>query len=228
MVAMDLKDKRVVKQEILPMTFEDQNASNDDFIVSLCNTESYNAISNQKLWPSNRLLILGEAGSGKSHLARIWADRIGAQVFNEHFKQLYDGEHSAILAEDIDTLLQEEELFHLINYCGEQRLALLMTAKCMPNPKLRDLKSRLNATHKILIKSPDDELVKILLHKYFTTNQIKVDPEVFEYLSLRIERSFSAIARFAKLLDTMSLEQKRAITIPFVRRILHSTSVDQL
>lgn len=218
---METRDGGSVKQEILPMALEEQTIRADDFIVSLCNVDAYNAVTNQKLWPNNRLLILGEARSGKTHIARIWSKKVAAQVFNEQFEQLYnDAHHSAVLAEDIDLLASEDELFHLINYCSQEGIALLMTARSMPSSALRDLKSRLNATHKILIKAPDDELLKILLYKYFSTNQIKVDLEVFEYISTRIERSFEAIEELAKLLNLMSLEQKRAITIPFVRDVL--------
>lgn len=220
MVAMDINDRWAARQAILPMHFEDTSLKGDGgFIVSLCNQSAYEAICKQKLWPDNRLLILGEAGSGKSHLAKIWIDRVGAQVFKAPFEKLYQDTCSAIIAEDVDSLA-EKELFHLINYCVQERITLLMTARTMPAPKLQDLKSRLNATHKILIKAPDDELVKILLHKYFVANQINVDPEVFDYLSTRIERSFAAIRHFSEQLNTASLEQKRAITVPFVRSIL--------
>ncbi len=217
---MDRAEKKIYRQEILAMPFEDGSSGQDNFIVSLCNINAYNAIIKQKLWPNNRILILGEAGSGKSHLAKIWAQKIGAKFFKEPFERLYDISCTAAIVEDVDTLDKDDELFHLINYCSEQRIDLMMTARCMPKSELQDLRSRLNATHKILIKSPDDELVKILLYKYFSINQIHVDADVFDYIRSRIERSFSAITHFAELFNTMSLKQKRPITIPFVKSIL--------
>ncbi len=214
----------ILKQEVLPIAFENNNSSDDEFVVSLCNIEAYNAVTNPKLWPSNRLIILGESGSGKSHLAKIWSDKISARSFKEPFEQLYYNISSAIIVEDIDTLNNELEFFHLVNYCMQEGISLLMTARVLPNFKLRDLNSRLNATNKVLIKTPDDELIMILLRKYFIDNQIYVDREVFDYISSRIDRSFSKIADFVNLLNLMSLKHKRAITIPFVKGILENSN----
>jgi chromosomal replication initiation ATPase DnaA len=212
------------KQEVLPMIFEATNSANDDFILSLCNIEAYNSITGKKLWPNNRLLILGEPSSGKSHLAKIWSDRASAISFNGSLECLYQNTSDAIIAENIDMLSNEADLFHLINYCMQEGRALLMTARTLPSFKLRDLTSRLNATQKVLIKAPDDELVMILLRKYFTDNQIYLDNEVFEYIGNRIERSFAAIADLVKSLNTASLKQQRAITIPFVKSIIENNN----
>ena len=59
-----------------------------------------------------------------------------------------------------------------------------------------------------------------LLCKGFTERQILVESDVVSYLLLRLERSFSAIRDFLERADIMSLEQKRALTIPMVRQVL--------
>ncbi|MDF3047515.1 MAG: chromosomal replication initiator proteinDnaA like protein [Candidatus Midichloriaceae bacterium] len=210
---------KMSKQEILPIAINDANLGEDDFVVSLCNIEAYNALTKQSIWPDNRLLILGEEGAGKTHLAQIWAKKTKAMCFQEPFEQLYHSASSAIIAEDIENL-SERELFHLINYCTQERKSLLMTAKVLPNFKLRDLKSRINATAKILIRAPDDELVEILMHKYFSLHQVKVDQEVFEFITRRVDRSFAAITQLTAALNEASLKEKRAITIPFVKEVL--------
>ncbi|MCE2992049.1 MAG: hypothetical protein LW825_03910 [Candidatus Jidaibacter sp.] len=211
------------KQEILPIAINDANLGEDNFVVSMCNIDAYNALTKQSIWPENRLLILGEEGSGKTHLAKIWAKKAGARYFQEPFEHLYHSASSTVIAEDIENL-SEQELFHLINYCAQERISLLMTARVLPNFKLRDLQSRINATGKMLIRAPDDELVEILMRKYFYLNQVKVDQEVFDFIIRRVDRSFTAITKLTAALNVASLKEKRAITIPLVKEVLDQSN----
>lgn len=210
-------------QITLPLLLENDSSANDDFIVSLCNMEAYRAIiNNHQMWPNNRLLLLGEQGSGKSHLAKMWAKETGASLFQAPFQQpLYQQFSNSILIENLDQNFNENEIFHIINYCSTENISLLITARVLPHFSLPDLRSRINATYKVLIKQPDDELILMLLKKYFFNNQILVDHEVLDYLSNRIERSFATVNDITKKIDSASLRHKKPITVPLVKALLN-------
>ena len=67
---------------------------------------------------------------------------------------------------------------------------------------------------------PEEDLVAAVLVKHFNDRQVKVAPEVITYLLPRMERSLSSAARLAEKLDRAALSEGRAITVPYVRRVL--------
>ena len=70
------------------------------------------------------------------------------------------------------------------------------------------------------ILPPDDALLAALLVKQFADRQVRVEPEVVDFLLRRIERSFAAAAEIADRLDRMALHAQRAITIALARQAM--------
>lgn len=190
-------------QQTLGIFLEPEYTS-EDFIVTNANIEAFRALSNTHLWPENRMLLLGEEGSGKSHLCDI-------------FHHLHG---KALICENIELIEDEEYLFHLINGSKTTNCSLLLTATTLPRFQLNDLQSRINATHKVLIKPADDYLLRIILSKHFTDRQLPVKDEVIDYILNHGDRSYKAIKRTVDKIDKLSLAAKRNITIPLVKRIL--------
>ena len=52
----------------------------DAFFVSPANETALAAIDAWRGWPDGRLAVVGPESSGKSHLARVWADLASARV----------------------------------------------------------------------------------------------------------------------------------------------------
>lgn len=202
-------------QLLLPLEI-DVEYTHDDFIVSDCNVKSYTAIC-QANWVSHRMLLIGEEGSGKSHLARIWADDNAACYIKQ--KESFNV-NSNVVIDNLSEIQDEEFLFHLINHCYESGYKLLMLARDYPNFNLNDLQSRINATPYFAIESPDDNMLKIVLYKQFVDRQIMVDIALLDYALLRIKRSFQGVHQFVKELDLYSLRVKKSITIHLVRKFL--------
>ena len=88
------------------------------------------------------------------------------------------------------------------------------------NFKLLDLKSRLLSIPQIDIGLPDDELLTNLLVKHFSDKGVLVDLEVISYLIKRIDRSFESIIEMTSKINTLSLENSKKITIPFIKKAL--------
>lgn len=189
-----------------------------DYVVSCSNIEAYQFLSKPDKWSEGRLLVVGEEGSGKTHLASIWM-----QLYNATFvspDSLLRSNKKAWVCEDIDRIYDEEFLFHIINRANIEGIKLLLTSRQLKAYKLQDLQSRINATSKILIKPPDDNLLRAILIKWFVDRQLAVSDNVIDYIITRIERSYKFVKILIHELDLLSLEEKRSITIPLVKKAL--------
>lgn len=117
----------------------------------------------------------------------------------------------------------QEGLFHLLNTIREQQGSLLLISRQSPariDVGLPDLKSRLRALPAVEIPAPDDDLLRGILIKMFNDRQVSISADVVDYMVLRMERSFNGARHLVDRLDRLALSEKRAITIPFVRRVL--------
>ena len=64
-------------------------------------------------------------------------------------------------------------------------------------------------------------MIKIILTKLLIEKQFIIkNPEIFEFLVNRIERSYQSIYNLVDKLDKFSLEKKRQLTIPLIKEIL--------
>jgi len=124
------------------------------------------------------------------------------------------------LLDGFDTSWREEDVLHYFNAAHENNKYLLITLSQMPEIKLADLSSRLNSANKVDILPLDDELMKILIFKQFSNFSIVVSDEVIKYLVKVLPREFPKVLSGIKLLNQLSLEQKRKITVPFVKENL--------
>ena len=120
--------------------------------------------------------------------------------------------------------IKEEDIFHIINHCKNENLKIFITSNLDINEynfKLTDLKSRLKTFYHVSILNPDDEMVKIILTKLLHEKQFIIkNPEIFDFLVKRIERSYQSIYNLVKTLDKFSLQKKRQLTIPLIKEIL--------
>jgi chromosomal replication initiation ATPase DnaA len=171
-------------------------------------------------WPNRVVMLVGDAGSGKSHLASIWAARSGARSTSAHVLSaatvpaaLVTG---ALVVEDLSAPgLDERALFHLLNLAREDGADVLMTARTNPagwHVELRDLVSRLRALPVVALAAPDDQLLRALIVKFAADRQMKIDESIVGYLATRIERSSKSAREAVDRLDREALQQGRAVT----------------
>ncbi len=198
----------------------------EDFIVSSSNSLAYNSVKQWSLrWGHqpylNSLIIYGPKSSGKTYLARIWQQFSSAYILTpeDNLELALLELNSAFIIEDIGTW-QEEKLLHCFNLLNENKKYLLMTAESRQNFALKDLFSRINSIYSIQIEQPDDELVKILLFKFFSSKDIKIPSKVVEFLALRIPRQIDLILESVDTINQFALVHKRSITIPLIKEAL--------
>ena len=77
----------------------------------------------------------------------------------------------------------------------------------------------------IEIGFPNDALLGAVLVKHFADRQLCVAPGVIAYLLTHMERSFAAAAEMACRLDSVSLRDRRAITVALARQLLSEAGV---
>ena len=190
----------------------------DDFIVGDGNRLAYGHVIAWPDWPGPLTLIEGPAGVGKSHLARIWAERAEAgyatpQSPEELSRQ---GGTRPLVVEDADRAGYEEAaLFHLLNQSMRDRRPVLLTAR---EPVANwpfatdDLKSRARLAARFGMALSDDIQLSQMFVKLFQDRQVAVDPKTIGYLVARMERSSAEAVALAELMDRMALERGVAIT----------------
>ena len=201
-----------------------------DFFIANSNALALAMIEDCENWPQNKHLLVGPKGSGKTHLANVWANQRGARVIaSRNITDQAVEEYAAqdLVIDDVPSLLGEQSreatLFHIHNLCLANGNALLMTGTgdvSTWNCVLPDLASRLNGTRTARLDPPDDMLFQALLAKLFADRQLFPPPDVFPYLLLRLERSYDAAQMAVNHIDRAALSRKRAITRSFVASII--------
>lgn len=201
-----------------------------DFFRSPANALAIDMVEAWRNWPMNRLVLIGPEGSGKSHLAHIWAGLSGAELISAVGIEALDADavtQNALCVEDVhrvaDSMAAQTALFHIHNFAMERGTPLMLTGR---GPvagwglTLPDLNSRLSSAATVALEPPDDALLAAVMVKQFADRQNVIAPDLIAYLVLRVERSFSAARDVAKALDTYALANKRPITRRLAAEVL--------
>ena len=207
-----------------------ESLTRDNFLEGPANEAGLALVESWPDWPNRIMLLVGPEGSGKSHLASIWAERSGARSTSAHALTaaavpgaLATG---ALVVEDLKPGdFDERAMFHLMNLAREDEAYVLMTARIAPSAfavELRDLRSRLRAVPAVSLLPPDDSLFRSLIVKFCADRQLSVDEPVVSYLSTRIERSYAAVRRAVELLDTEALRLGRPVTRALAAELLRN------
>jgi chromosomal replication initiation ATPase DnaA len=200
----------------------------EDFLESLSNETALKAVSAWPRWAHPVLLVVGPAGSGKTHLASLWAMRAGGRVVapealdRESAPDLLAG--GALALDDADRIEgREAALFHLLNAAREIGASMLLTASTAPDAwgvATPDLLSRLRLAPSAALEAPDEALMRAALVKLFVERQLQVDVGVIELLALHLDRSLTAAREIVADLDARSLSERRRITRTMARDAL--------
>ena len=196
-----------------------ESYAREDFLSGPCNQGPLQMIDDWPEWPANALALIGPEGSGKTHLAMIWASVAGARVISA--RALREAElpsalaTGALVVEDAEAGADDRALFHLINLAREENACLLLTARSAPATwpaAIPDLISRLRALPVLILQTPDDAMLRAVIVKLATDRQLALDENVVSYLTTRIERSFAAARASVIALDNEALRHRRPAT----------------
>jgi chromosomal replication initiation ATPase DnaA len=206
-----------------------------EFYVAAANRLALAQIDRWPDWPDGKLAVVGPFGSGKTHLAHVWAARAAAQIVPAAALPSFDlervVEEGAVAVEDVDGIpalgaeaaRAEEALFHLHNRLALGGGTLMVTGIGRPATwqlRLPDLSSRLNACVVAELAPPDDALLAAVLVKLFWDRQVEVAPEVIDYILPRIERTFAGAQAVVTRLDRQALARRRQVTVRLAAELL--------
>lgn len=198
-----------------------------DFFVSEANALAVARLEDVSTWTSNKMVLAGPEGAGKTHLGHVWAEAQGGALLDLADIKASEVVHfaTALAVEVPETLLPDEEqtLFHLHNHMAISGLPLLMIARTPPARwplGLPDLKSRMEATDLVQIAPPDDPLLAAVLVKLFADRQLRVSPSLINWLTKRMDRSFAEATRLVSGVDAAALSEGGAVTRKVAQRIL--------
>jgi chromosomal replication initiation ATPase DnaA len=209
-----------------------ENFSREDFLVGPGNAAALQLVDSWPHWPARTVALIGPEGSGKSHLAAIWAGaaggrRLASRVLNQAAVPAALSTGALAIERAGGDDLDEHAMFHLLNLAHEQRAFLLLTARTAPVGwpiGLPDLASRLRALPVVTLTSPDDAMLRAVLVKLFADRQLAVDDGLISFLMLRIERSFAAARGVVAQLDREALRRQRPVTRALASEILGSAA----
>ncbi|MCA3597934.1 MAG: hypothetical protein IOC64_07460 [Methylobacterium sp.] len=220
----------------LPLPFESAPSyGREDFLVGKPNASAFAYIERHPRWLAPAAVLTGPEGSGKSHLAAIFAREAGAATLRadhlafEAVPML--AQSGALVLEDADRFPPDERaLFHLLNLARETGLLFVITARAAPENwgiATPDLLSRLRAQPRLALEEPDEAMLGALFVKLFADRQIDIEAPVVCYAMARIERSYRAVLGLVAALDQLSLARKRPITRALVAECLGDAPGDE-
>lgn len=207
----------------------------EDFLVGKPNEAAFAYVERWPRWLAPAAIVSGPEGSGKSHLAAIFARMSDARTLRADHLIMDEvpevAQSPALVLEDCDRFPPDEvALFHLLNLARETGHFVVMTARVPPDRwgiRTPDLLSRLRLAPLLQLAEPDDALLGALFVKHFSDLQLSVDASVVTYAMARIERSYAAVQALVAALDRESLVRKKPVTRALVAEILGERIPDE-
>jgi chromosomal replication initiation ATPase DnaA len=196
--------KRGADQIALPLDWP-QTEGESRFIVSSANREAFDHFRKWTMWPVKATVLTGPRRSGRTLLARTFAERVHGRVIDQ--------------ADQHD----EEDVFHAWNDAQDSGLPLIMVADVAPpawSPALPDLRTRLAITPVANINQPDDSLFEALIQLLFADRGLHVPTDALRFMSERLGREYWTAERAVEEVDRFAIAERARVTMPTIRRAL--------
>lgn len=179
-------------------------------VVGPANAAAIEAFAQADGWPFGTAILFGPPRSGKSLLARWFAESGRGDAVDDADRQ------------------DETELFHRWNRAQQAACPLLLTATT-GGPDgwqiaLPDLASRLGAALRLDIGAPDDAMMTELIAAHAEARSLAIGTDGARYLATRGERSHLAAECVVAAVDRLSLERKQAPGLAILREALEELS----
>lgn len=184
--------------------------------------------------------IYGDDGTGKSHILQAACHAAGRLRKTSLYLPLADHLHfsphmlegleqlNLVCIDDIDKIAGnqewEESLMHFYNRHKTTTNGLIIASNNKPNEigiQLQDLRSRLNWGMIFQTKPLSDSQKINALRQKGNDKGMNLSHELCDYIIKRSPRNMKALTKILKQLETSSLSSKRALTIPFAKKILN-------
>jgi DnaA family protein len=186
--------------------------------------------------PNEKLIYLtGKRHTGLTHLLQalchiqancLYIPLKNRQAFSPEILH-NSAQLNLVAVDDIDTLSAEREweeaLFEVFNQMTLSQNLLVISGHIPPSQltlKLPDLKSRLQSMLCLTIEPLTDEEKIAVLQQRAHQRGFELPAQVSHFLLTHAPRDLSELIRLFEKLDKISLEEKRRLTIPLVKKAL--------
>ncbi|HEX7930144.1 MAG TPA: DnaA/Hda family protein [Sphingomicrobium sp.] len=196
--------KRGADQIALPLDWP-QTEGDTRFIVSDANRQAFDHFRHWSMWPVKATVLTGPRRSGRTLLARTFAERVHGRVIDQADTQ------------------DEEDVFHAWNDAQDSGLPLVLVADEAPpawSPKLPDLRTRLAITPVVSISQPDDKLFEALIQLLFADRGLHVPAEALRFMTERLNREYWTAERAVEEVDRFAISERARVTMTTIRRAL--------
>jgi DnaA family protein len=183
------------------------------------------------------IYLWGESGTGKTHLLRS-LER-GLQERGEPFGRItadmqeppsFNTTWRAVLMDDVHLYnsAQQHAAFNWFVNCATVGCTVVATGEATPAALLLrdDLRSRLGWGDIFALQALSDKAQREVLKQSAHARGLSLSDEVLDYMSTRFSRDLGNLMQWLDKLDQYALQTKRAITVPLLKEMLMSASLD--
>lgn len=172
------------------------------------------------------LVICGSPSAGKTHLASIAADSLGAR-----FISISDGDGAdealgamraaaadaaPLVIDRVERLARPELLLEALQQWRRNGGRLALVGRGEPEAwagGVVDLATRLGAAPRLVMSEPDEDLIRRVMEKLFADRQVEASPKIIEFAARRLPRRLAAASAFVEAIDLASMRSKSPITL---------------
>lgn len=170
-------------------------------------------------------MICGASGTGKTHLGRAWAEKLGglSLVGADIHEGLESIRRTAVFLDNARSA-DETDLFSLLNLALNGHVPGLLLASEKPpaqwDIKIPDLKSRLLNVNLVTIEEHEDKLLEPIIRKLFEDRGRLVSKDIVIYMLKHCDRSVASLRDFVNALDQQARMTKSDITKAYTAKFL--------
>jgi len=183
---------------------------------------------------SSEVFIYGASGQGKTHILQgavlkaLEMDKNAVYIdcsesFPEHILDLVD-QIDFISFDNVHLISSEnqEVFFDLYNRARQTQIFILVSGDSLPSDLevMKDIKTRLSLAAVYKLEELNDELIMSVIDSQMSQRNLSVNSNVYEYLFKNYSRDLKLLLSTLNDLDTASLQSKKPISIPFVKKFL--------
>ena len=199
-----------------------------DYYVSSNNFSAYRLIESWPNWPDKWVNIFGPTGCGKTHLSNILKKKINSvEILNAEnitdetiskFENL-----NCLIIDNYEKNIDEKTFYSILN-SSKQLDTYVVINSFLPIKDikfdLKDLRSRAKSFMNLGIELPTDDLLTVIISKFFSDKQIELNPKISEYIIKNTERSYEKVFKCIKEIDDLSLSSGKSININLIKKVL--------
>ena len=199
-----------------------------DYYVSSNNFSAYRLIESWPNWPDKWVNIFVPTGCGKTHLSNILKKKINSvEILNAEnitdetiskFEKL-----NCLIIDNYEKNIDEKTFYSILN-SSKQLDTYVVINSFLPIKDikfdLKDLQSRAKSFMNLGIELPTDDLLTVIISKFFSDKQIELNPKISEYIIKNTERSYEKVFKCIKEIDDLSLSSGKSININLIKKVL--------